>query len=172
MHASSGNSLRTGKLSGNSLRFRMIPASLRGFGSRPPSGFNGLRPIPCSSGNREFSVPEQGTRPAEQGICRVQRRPAEPRKCKSAGLAKRRWDDRCGETAGSWRKFLISNGLHPGGFVLPKPRSGVRSFSPGRRRCCADAPTTSRRRDRAAEPRHARRSRCPLIGLSHRNMTI
>ena len=72
------NSLRSGKITGNFRKFRPIPASWGGFGSRSPSGFNSLQPIPCSSGNREMFLPEQGIRPTEQGICRVERRRAEP----------------------------------------------------------------------------------------------
>jgi hypothetical protein len=37
-----------------------------------------LQPIPCSSGNRESFLPEQGIRPIEQGIRRVERRRADP----------------------------------------------------------------------------------------------
>jgi len=72
------HSLVTGKLTGNFWKFRMIPACWRSFGSRSPSGFNCLQPIPCSCENREFFLPEQGIHRPEQGICGTGRPHAEP----------------------------------------------------------------------------------------------
>jgi hypothetical protein len=133
-------SLLTGKLSRKPRKFRTIAACLRGFGSRLPSGFNGLQPIPCSSGNHEFCVPEQGFRPAEQGrnreyagcggsLCSA--------KVQIRGAAGRAADGyrngRCCEAAGSWRTCMISNGWQPGGFVLPKWCASGRQVGPSPR---------------------------------------
>ena len=56
---SSRYSLRTGKLTGNFWKFCTIPASLRGFPGRSLSGFNSLRPIPCSFENRDSFFPNR-----------------------------------------------------------------------------------------------------------------